>query len=152
MEKCHRAAVRRQDRDRGSGSAGWERRPGGSSGVGVCTAGDGREVPELLLPRCFQQQLPLTLCPRLCCLELSQPGAASLSPRLLPVSAHSPHPTRCVLSLALQTPPGSRALPRGISVCAGAQERLRQVLTRPGVLVLKCSGLDNNPKPELTYR
>ena len=36
-----------------------------------------------------------------------------------------PHRTRSVLSSALQTPPGSRTLPRDISVCAEAKEQLR---------------------------
>ena len=75
---------------------------------------------------------------------MSLPGAVSLSSRLLPVSAHRPHPTHCVLSSALQKPPDSRALPRGISasLCVrGPEEQLRQVLMRVGVSVPspKCS-------------
>ena len=92
---------------------------------GEGTAGDGRELCESPLPQSFWEQLPLPACPCLCCLELSLPGALSLSPGLLPLSAHRPHPTRSVLSSALQTPPGSRTLPRDISVCAEATEQLR---------------------------
>ena len=76
----------------------------------------------------FWEQLPLTPCPCHHCLELSLLGPVSLPPSLLPASAHSSHPTRCVLGSSLQTPPGSRAPAREISVCAGAKEQLRQVL------------------------
>lgn len=77
----------------------------------------------------------LTCCPCLCHPEMSVPGAVSLSSRLLPVHVHRPYPTCCVLSSALQTPPGSRTLPRGISVCAESKGYLRQVLWRSGVSV-----------------
>ena len=80
------------------------------------------QVPKSTLPSCCWEQLLLTPCPWLYCLQLSLPAAGSLSPRLQP-AAQSPHPTRWVLSSALQTPPGSRALPRGSSL--GARPRAR---------------------------
>ena len=85
------------------------------------------QVPKSPVPCCFWEQLPLTPCPWLCCLQLSLPAAGSLSPRLLP-ARHSPHPTRWVLSSALQTPPGSRALPRGSSLGARPRDQVTQTL------------------------
>lgn len=91
-----------------------------------------RELPERTLPR-PGLHFPPTPCPCLCRLELSLPGAAALGPALLPLSAPRAHPMGCVLSSAPHTPPGSRALPRSISACAGSQEKLTQVLTRLSV-------------------
>ena len=85
------------------------------------------QVSKSPVPCCFWEQLPLTACPRLCCLQLSLPAAGSLSPCLLP-AGHSPHPTRRVLSSALQTPPGSRALPRGSSLGARPRDQVTQTL------------------------
>ena len=82
--------------------------------------------------RCCQPN-SLPPCQGLWCLELSLPGALSLSPYLLPVSAHRAHPTHCVLSSALKTPPGSRTLPRGISVLAS---QVRKTLKRGGSFLL----------------
>lgn len=65
-------------------------------------------------------------CLCLCCLEMSLHGPVSLSSHLLPVHVHRRHPTQCVLSSALWAPPGSRALPGGISVSAEAKYQLRQ--------------------------
>ena len=82
--------------------------------------------------RCCQPN-SLPSCQGLWCLELSLPGALSLSPYLLPVSAHRAHPTHCVLSSALKTPRGSRTLPRGISVLAS---QVRETLKRGGSFLL----------------
>lgn len=104
---------------------------GGSSGEGICTAGNGRDMPKSLLQWHFWEQLPLTPCPCLCCLEMPLPRVVSLSSCLLPVHVHRHHPTNCVLFSALQTPPGSRALPTNIFGGWGESKRhVRQVLTR----------------------
>ena len=105
-------------------------------------------MPESPLPQCFWEQLPLAACPRLCCLELSLPGAVSLAPCLRATQDSHSHPTRSVLSSALLHPPGSTALPRAILVCAGPKEQLRKVLTRAGFsCLLQTSNMNSSFPP-----
>ena len=128
------------------GSAGWERRPGSCSVKVSALQGMAKSHHP---PTALLVGTPSQSCPCFCCLELSHPGPVCLSLSLLPVSAHSPHPTRCVLSSALEIPPGSRALPRGISVRAGAWEQFRKLLRRTGISVPSPEWRNEFPPPSM---
>ena len=111
----------------GRSSAGWERRPRGCSTEGICTAQDGREVPESPSQDLYGSSsvsLPAHVsaawsCP--CWQLLLCPHISSLS-----VLTDAVPPTVCS---AVQTPPGSRALPRGSSEVAGSDGNVRPTLT-----------------------
>ena len=101
--------------------------------VGICTAGNGRDVPKSPSHGIVWIRFFFIPAHASAAWSLSFLGAVSLSLGLLPVFSHRAHPTRCVLNSALQTTPGSRVLPRDISVCSVAKEQLRQVLMRTEV-------------------
>jgi len=115
-------------------SAAWETRPAGFSGEGICTAGDVQEMPQspshgISGSSSLSFPTHISAACSCACQKLF------LSPGLLPLHVHTYNLTCCVLRSALQTPPGSRALPRGISVCAEAKDQLKEDLMRTGVSV-----------------
>lgn len=96
-------------------------RPQGCYGERICTAVMAWRCPS---PMAFPGVAP-SPCSCHCCLQTSL--SLALCPQALP-GAHRVHDSCCRLSSASQTPPGSRALPKAILMCAAAKGHVAQAL------------------------
>ena len=132
----------------GRGSAEWGRRPGNLASQKAPSLKDNRAMskyhflPQRLLSTCFFHLLPMPLVPG------AVPAWSCFSFPLSPPCQCSQPPSHPLCAqLCPADPPGSRVLPRGISVCKRAQERLRQFETRTGVLVPAPERRNKFPSP-----
>ena len=130
----------------GRGSAGWESRAGGFSGEGVCTAGDGREVPQppfhsISGNSCLSLPAHVSAAWSCPCQELFLCAQVSSLPVLtepMPPAVCSALPCRPLLA-AGHCP--------GAPLCAGAKEQLRQVLLGTGLSVPSPEHKNKVPSP-----
>lgn len=108
-------------------------------------SGDGKVVPESPLSWHFWEQI-LHPYPCLCYLELV-PARSCFSVSGSPAcQCHRPHPTCCMLSSSLLTPPGTRHCPE-TSLISGPEEKFRQVLSINGVSVSSPKQRNTFPSP-----